>query len=83
MLGTIRLEEKIAETKDPIVKKELQELLEKRKKQEQRIMTFICLLVLIWLVAQIAKSAINSYYDSQKTQLQMEHLKWQKERLGN
>ncbi len=41
MMSVSRLEEKLAETTDPILRKQLQELLEKRKKQEQQIMWII------------------------------------------
>jgi len=82
MLGITKLEEKIAETKDPVVQKKLQELLDERKKQWRQIVIFVTVIIIIWFIGHIGREAIKLYFDTQRTQMEIENIQLQREMLN-
>lgn len=82
MFGTEKLEEKVAETKDPIVKKELQELLIKRKKQHNMMAVFITLFFLLILFSHGAKKWMQAHHERELMQLKIDRLQWEEDRLN-
>jgi len=73
MSGIGKLEEKLAETTDPILRKQFQELLEKRKKEQKQMVWGICLIVLLVYAIYTAHSMINTYNKSKDRMMEIEH----------
>ncbi len=74
MEGVKKLEEKLAETKDPVIRKQLQELLEERRKKEKKMSHFLIIAIVLVGFYLIATMLMNGYFERRRTQMKIEHI---------
>ena len=75
IFGAQKLEEQIATTKDPETRKQLEELLDKRKKKANEIMWAVLIFFAILIVGLFISKAIEMQGEHTRTMRQIEHEK--------
>ena len=74
MEGVRKLEEKLAETTDPVIRKQLQELLEERKKkakETEKLLIGLAIIATLYVLGMILISMWDNY---KTTEMEIEHL---------
>ena len=73
--GTRALEEKIAKTNDPEMRKKLQEILDKRKKNAHEKVRGISILVCVILAIWIINMFLNRYHEAEMNQMKIDSIR--------
>lgn len=73
IFGIQKLEEQIAVTKDSGTRKELQELLDERKKKAKKIQNDILIFLAILGTFLLLRSCMNIYHENEMRQIKLDH----------
>ena len=73
IFGIQKLEEQIAVTKDSGTRKQLQELLDERKKKAKEIQTGILIILAILGTFLLLRSCMDIYHENKMGQMELEH----------